>query len=221
MAATFHEQDKMNERGVTIFGDRRDYDIVVPPDATTHAGFRRWALSDEFPNRGQISFIRGGLVLELGPRPLEYHSCLLGEFVSVLGSIIKEAQMGRFLMRGALLTNLDAEISVEPDAFFISLESLRRKHVQFVPDPTSPKSSKEALGTPDWVLEIVTPTSFRKDKEMLREAYYRAGIYEYWVVDTLGNESNSNCWCVGTKATIGSTRMTDGLPHLYLIARFP
>ena len=44
------------------------------------------------------------------------------------------------------------------------------------------------VGTVDWVLEIVSPSSRRKDKKLLRDAYYKAGIAEYWLVDALGDE---------------------------------
>jgi Uma2 family endonuclease len=38
------------------------------------------------------------------------------------------------------------------------------------------------------VLEIVSSSSLRKDKKLLREGYYRAGIREYWLVDALGDD---------------------------------
>ena len=39
---------------------------------------------------------------------------------------------------------------------------------------------------PDWVLEIVSESSVRKDTETLRDVYYRAGIREYWIIDARG-----------------------------------
>jgi Uma2 family endonuclease len=46
----------------------------------------------------------------------------------------------------------------------------------------------ELVGTPDWVLEVVSRSSIRKDKHRLRDLYHRAGITEYWLVDALGEE---------------------------------
>lgn len=37
-------------------------------------------------------------------------------------------------------------------------------------------------------MEIVSPSSIKKDKVQLRRAYYLAGIEEYWIVDVLGKE---------------------------------
>jgi Uma2 family endonuclease len=41
----------------------------------------------------------------------------------------------------------------------------------------------ELEGTPDMVLEVVSPSSVKKDKVLLRQAYAEAGIPEYWLVD--------------------------------------
>ena len=56
-----------------------------------------------------------------------------------------------------------------------------------------PKEGKEGKyreieGTPDWVLEVISESSVRKDTEQLRTAYHRAGISEYWLIDALGEE---------------------------------
>jgi Uma2 family endonuclease len=41
----------------------------------------------------------------------------------------------------------------------------------------------ELDGTPDMVVEIVSPSSIRKDTQLLRELYRQGGIPEYWLVD--------------------------------------
>jgi Uma2 family endonuclease len=38
------------------------------------------------------------------------------------------------------------------------------------------------------VLEVVSPTSVRKDTKLLREGYFRAGVSEYWLADALGED---------------------------------
>ena len=45
----------------------------------------------------------------------------------------------------------------------------------------------EILGTPDMVLEVVSASSVTKDTVSLREAYFEAGISEYWLVDARGD----------------------------------
>ena len=38
-------------------------------------------------------------------------------------------------------------------------------------------------GTPEMVLEVISPTSVHKDTIVLQDLYWRAGIKEYWVAD--------------------------------------
>ena len=47
---------------------------------------------------------------------------------------------------------------------------------------------RELEGTPDLVVEIISDSSVRKDRKLLREAYARAGIPEYWLIDARGAE---------------------------------
>ena len=46
----------------------------------------------------------------------------------------------------------------------------------------------ELEGTPDWIMEIVSPSSVTKDKKKLRRRYHKAGIAEYWLIDARGEE---------------------------------
>jgi Uma2 family endonuclease len=41
----------------------------------------------------------------------------------------------------------------------------------------------ELEGTPDMVLEVISPGSVRKDRTILRESYWEAEVSEYWLVD--------------------------------------
>jgi Uma2 family endonuclease len=45
----------------------------------------------------------------------------------------------------------------------------------------------ELEGTPDMVLEVVSPSSVQKDTVELRDLYWRAGVNEYWLVDARGD----------------------------------
>jgi Uma2 family endonuclease len=41
----------------------------------------------------------------------------------------------------------------------------------------------ELEGSPDMVLEVISTSSVRKDTVIMRQAYWEAGIREYWLVD--------------------------------------
>lgn len=42
---------------------------------------------------------------------------------------------------------------------------------------------KSCLGAPDWVIEIVSPSSVKMDYERKKVLYREAGVREYWIVD--------------------------------------
>jgi Uma2 family endonuclease len=43
--------------------------------------------------------------------------------------------------------------------------------------------SLEVIGSPDMVLEVVSPSSRQKDTVILRDLYWRAGVREYWLAE--------------------------------------
>jgi Uma2 family endonuclease len=45
----------------------------------------------------------------------------------------------------------------------------------------------ELQGTPDGILEIVSPSSVDKDTNKLMVRYHQAGIAEYWLIDARGD----------------------------------
>jgi len=45
------------------------------------------------------------------------------------------------------------------------------------------RSEKGCLGAPDWIIEIVSPSSKRMDYVRKTDLYRDAGVREYWIVD--------------------------------------
>ena len=52
--------------------------------------------------------------------------------------------------------------------------------------------SVEVEGTPDMVLEVVSRTSWQKDRVILRELYYRARVPEYWIIEPFSDRVELN-----------------------------
>jgi len=160
----------------------------IPASATTLAGFRQWALSDDFPERGKITYVAGGLIVDMSPESLENHSDIKTEISRVLSDLVRQQNLGRLHIDGALITNEEAGVSNEPDILYLAKQTLKSGRVRLTPTVDNPNSSKEIVGTVDWVLEIVSPSSIKKDKVLLREAYFQAGIGEYWLVEVVDNQ---------------------------------
>ena len=86
-----------------------------------------------------------------------------------------------FLGDGLRLSNTDADISCKPDATFIATETLRSGEARLVEGME--EGYVEVEGSADMVLEVVSPSSVQKDTVDLRQAYWEAGVKEYWLVD--------------------------------------
>ena len=86
---------------------------------------------------------------------------------------------------GLLLSNFAADISGNPDLTFLSNDTMRSDRIRLIEGKEG--GYTELQGSADMVLEVVSDSSEDKDLVVLREAYWEAGIREYWLVDARGD----------------------------------
>lgn len=165
-----------------------DEPLTVPAEAFTLRGFRRWAMSDAFPDHGRITFIKQRLLIDMSPEEFETHNKVKSAVCSAVHMLSTTKDLGTFYSDRALLTNERAGISTAPDGMFVAWKSFKTEKVRLVPREGHRDQFMELQGTPDWVLEVVSQSSFRKDCVLLREAYHAAGIPEYWLIDASGEQ---------------------------------
>ncbi len=165
----------------TIMFDRTK--VRIPSRALDLETFRRWAHSDEFPEKGHVAFLAGEVWVDMSKEQLS-HNQAKGEVTSVLTALAKQRRLGRVFPDGYLLTNADADLSTNPDGIFASNECLASGRARLVPG--AEEGHVELEGAPDMVLEVVSPSSEEKDAEVLPRLYWRAGIPEYWLIDVRG-----------------------------------
>jgi Uma2 family endonuclease len=168
-------------------GEDLRFCVVVPTSATTLAGFRAWSSSDAFPETGTITFAGGEIIIDMSPERIHSHGEVKAEVCHVVGKVIRDGDRGKLYLDRIRFVHVDAGVSNEPEALFVSWEALTEKRVIKVPTKDQ-KDFIEFEGTPDWVLEIVSPSSVVKDTVILLERYHRAKIPEYWLIDARGNE---------------------------------
>jgi Uma2 family endonuclease len=161
--------------------------IRIPVSACTLAGFRAWCVSDEFPQQGQIFYLDGEIYIDMSPERLNSHNKVKTEVTRVLGNIVVEDDGGEMYSDRTRIANEPARLSNEPDAVFVSWESFESGRVRLVPTADG-DDVIELEGAPDWVLEILSPNSEKKDLERLPKIYHAAGIPEYWLIDARGEE---------------------------------
>jgi Uma2 family endonuclease len=157
--------------------------LRLPAGFANLEGFRRWTKSDAYPHRGQFAYLGGDFWIDLSMETF-LHDQIKNEFVIVIGGIVKANRLGRYLGDRMRLVNETAGISVEPDGMFVSQDALESGRVRL----EQGAESLELLGTPDMVLEVVSPSSVQKDTVVLPELYAAAGIAEYWLVNPLAGQ---------------------------------
>jgi Uma2 family endonuclease len=158
-----------------------DVHVEIPPWVTDLQAFRRWTDQADFPETGKIWWLGGAVWADMSKEQAYTHIRVKGEIFLVLNGIVKANDLGQLFPDGLLLTNEEAGISGNPDATFISHESLAEGRVVMIEGQTA--GWTEAQGSPDMVLEVLSDSSEEKDLIILREDYFAAGIREYWLAD--------------------------------------
>jgi Uma2 family endonuclease len=157
--------------------------IEFPSWVVDQDSYRRWAKSDAFPDRGDISYLDGLFWVDLSMEQVK-HNQIKGEYEIGLTLLARRKKIGRYFGDNMLVTNLAAGLSTEPDGTFVSYATLRTGRVIL----REGDESLEIEGSPDMALEIVGPTSVDKDTDSLMRLYWRARVREYWLVDPRGDE---------------------------------
>lgn len=161
--------------------------LVIPRDAYTTEGFLRWAMTDDFPEKGKIELIDGEIFIDMNSEMIDTHALLKLAVHNTLAPLVDRLDMGVFFPDGTLITNDGANLSNNPDGSLASNESLDSGRVEIVPDKSG-HYVHSLRGAPDWVLEIVSRSSVQKDTVKLKKLYYKAGVREYWIIDARGKE---------------------------------
>jgi Uma2 family endonuclease len=158
--------------------------VEIPLNLGSLAEFRRWALSDGFPERGRIDFLAGRIEVDMSPEDFFCHGTLKVELIRVLSQHVKDAGTGHLVTDRTRVSCPEAELSAEPDIVFVSNETLERGRARLVAAATGqPGRYVELEGAPDLVVEIVSDRSVVKDTRRLPEAYFKAGVREFWLAD--------------------------------------
>jgi Uma2 family endonuclease len=167
------------------------FHVVNPPEGTTvpawvHdlASFSRWCESAEFPETGRISYIQGDVWMDMSMEQLFTHNQVKIVIAAALQAMVRALAIGYLFGDGARFRNGDADLSVEPDAIFASFDAIRSGRA--ILTEGAEEGYMYVEGSPEWVLEVVSESSVRKDTVDLPPVYFEAGITEYWLIDARG-----------------------------------
>ncbi len=158
--------------------------IEIPMSLRSLAEFRVWTATDAFPERGRIDYLAGRIEVDMSPEDLHTHGKLKTEIVSVICRRVKDLRLGEVYTDRGRVSNVEADLSAEPDVVFISDASLNVGRVRLIPRAGGgPDRYLELEGSPDLIVEIVSDSSVVKDTQRLPQAYFAAGVAEFWLLD--------------------------------------
>ena len=135
------------------------------PKETRYTSADYWNLPE-----GRRAELIDGQLYDMAP-PSFTHQKLISIFSRIIGNFISEHGGNCEVVPAPFAVNLDAEDKswVEPD---ISIICDKNKI-----------SERGCTGAPDWVIEIVSPSSVRMDYIKKINLYMDSGVREYWIVD--------------------------------------
>jgi Uma2 family endonuclease len=177
-----------------------DFRLTIPSSVMDLESFRRWTAEPDFPTKGNIWWLRGGVWADMSHEQIFTHVLIKGIIYRVLAALVEEQDLGLMLTDGLLFTNEEVGISGSPDATFISFEARETGRVRLVEGKTH--GFTEVVGSPDMLLEVVSDGSEEKDIVILPEDYFHAGIREFWRVDVRSSSPILEIFRRGTKGFV-------------------
>lgn len=175
--------------------------VTIPPWVVNLESFRRWARSDDFPETGRICYLgMEGVWVDMSKEQIFTHNQVKCECTITLGGLARKNKLGRYFPDGVLLSNVDADLSCQPDGCFVSFESFRSGKVRLVEGASA--GFVELEGSPDMTLEILSDSSVKKDLTMLFDLYWQADVAEYWVIDVRGDRSVFDIYRHGSRGFV-------------------
>lgn len=144
--------------------------LKIPIGIVDLASFRRWTLSDDFPESGKIDYLAGTIEVDMSPSNVWRHSGLKSSLAGELFNITKGR--GQIFVDQTRVVSPLADLSREPDIVFLSWESLKSGRVVLCPSakPRDQFDLMELEGGPDLISEVVSPSSVTKDTKRRVEA---------------------------------------------------
>jgi Uma2 family endonuclease len=148
---------------------------------------------ENFPDDGKIREVIGG-ELYVSAAPNTRHQRIVTELVFLIRTFLQSDPLGAVIVSPIEVVFSD-EDAIQPDMVFI-----RQENVGII-------TEKRITGAPDWVIEVLSPSTRERDLETKRKLYARFGVV-YWAVDPDTNtliawdEGGERHYRVGDEATV-------------------
>ncbi len=159
--------------------------LVLPRGALTYAGFIDWVSSDDFPEKLRVTYFDGEVSIDMSEEAIGSHVAVKTAVYRTLLPLVSDEDWGEIYTDGILLCNEAAGVANNPDGAAVRWATIEVGRMSFI---TRKDLERAIQGSPDWVMEVLSNSSVHKDKRVLREAYHKAKITEYWLIDARGED---------------------------------
>ena len=113
--------------------------------------------------------------VHLTPSPTTKHQIILYRLVSSLDVYLSKTRLGRLLF-APLDVRLSVDTALQPDLIYIA-----SAHAAIIQEDY-------IRGTPDLVVEILSPSTAAHDRATKLPLYAEAGVGEMWIIDPQAND---------------------------------
>lgn len=144
----------------------------LPDDPATWPAQGAWQYEDylRLPDDGRRYEIIGG-ALYVANAPSYEHQYTVYKLARLLGDYAEERQLG-VVIGATFEVHLDETSKpVQPDILFLRNEQALSPGVQYF------------TGAPTLIVEVISPSSIRLDRQTKFDAYEQTGVQEYWLVN--------------------------------------
>lgn len=136
--------------------------------AKTHIMFTYEDLKSWEPDNYRHEIIEGEHFMS--PSPNVYHQKIVGQLFTALLKYIEKKQLGELFVSPIDVVFHETDVCV-PDLVFVSNENaamIKEENIQ---------------GAPDLLIEILSPSTKKRDRELKYKRYACYGVKEYWIID--------------------------------------
>jgi Uma2 family endonuclease len=138
--------------------------VAAPNEAGKWTYEEYYLLNDD----RRYEIIDGNLLM--APSPDTWHQDWLNSLNLLITPFVRKHRLGRIFI-APLDVVLDPQNTVQPDLVFVASAN------------TSIIQRRAIFGTPDLLVEMISPSSVRRDRHEKKALYARFGVKEYWIGD--------------------------------------
>jgi len=114
----------------------------------------------------------------MSPAPSNKHQRVLKTLLKLVDDFVIEKNLRELFVSPIDVFFDDSANAVQPDLAFISKEN-----------PNQPTDYEPYQGSPDILVELISPGSNKHDLVIKKDLYEKFGVLEYWIVDPTTKES--------------------------------